>query len=75
MTIDLSSVKLMSDKLSIRLYNNKIDPSYNKIVAELDKKYIDCREKLIITLKSLNIHSTMIDFFPLHESKQGIIGT
>lgn len=71
----LSSVKLMSDKLSIRLYNNKIDPSYNKIVAELDKKYIDCREKLIITLKSLNIHSTMIDFFPLHESKQGIIGT
>ena len=71
----LSSVRLMTDKFRIRLYNNKINPSYNQIVAELDKKYIECREKLIITLKSLNIHSSMSNFCPLHESKKGIIGT
>ena len=71
----LSSVRLMSDKFSIRLYNDKINPSYNQIVAELDKKYIDCREKLIITLKSLNIHSSLTNFLPLHAKKQGIIGT
>ena len=65
----------MSNKFSLRPYNHEIKPSYNKIVAELDKKYIDCREKLILTLKSIDIHSSMNYFLPLHERNQGIIGT
>ncbi len=67
--------KLVCDKFRIRRYNNNMSPSYMIIVAELDKKYIDCRDKLIMTLNSINILSRIYYFPPLHKKRESMIGT
>ena len=45
------------------------------IVAELDKKYIECGSKLITILNSINILSRMYYPHPLHKKSKSVIET
>ena len=50
-------------------------PSFGIIVAELDDKYIDCKDKLIMILKSIDIF-TRVYYFPTLQNKvECLIGT
>ena len=71
----LSSERFVSEKLIIRRYNKQMRPSYKIIVAELNQKYIDCRDQLIRILNSIDILSRMYYFPPLHTKRKSIIGT
>ena len=71
----LCSERFVSDKLSIRRYNKKMRPSYKIIVAELNQKYIDCRDQLIKILNSIDILSRTYYSPPLHTKRKSIIGT
>ena len=50
-------------------------PSYKIIVAELNQKYIDCRDQLIQILNSIDILSRTYYFPPLHTKRKSIIAT
>ena len=71
----LSSERFVFDKLSIRRYDKQIRPSYKIIVAELNQKYIDCREQLIKILNSIDILCREYYFPPLHTKRVSMIGT
>ena len=71
----LSSERFVSDKLTIRRYSEVNRPSYKIIVAELNKKYIDCRDQLIKILNSIDILSRNYYFPPLHTKRKSIICT
>ena len=71
----LYSERFVSDKLTIRRYSKVNRPSYKIIVAELNKKYIDCRDQLIKILNSIDILSRNYYFPPLHTKRKSIICT
>ena len=71
----LSSERFVSDKLTIRRYKKHIRPSYKIILAELNPKYIDCRDQLITILNSMDILSRKYYFPPLHTKRKSIIAT
>ena len=71
----LSSERFVSDKLTIRRYKKDIRPSYKIILAELNPKYIDCRDQLITILNSIDILSRKYYFPPLHTKRKSIIAT
>tara|TARA_B100000700_G_C15018747_1_gene844611 strand:+ start:98 stop:1285 length:1188 start_codon:yes stop_codon:yes gene_type:complete len=71
----LSSERFVSDKLIIRRYDKQMRPSYKIIVAELNQKYIDCRDPLIKILNSIDIISKRYYSPPLHTKRKSIIGT
>ncbi len=71
----LSSERFVSEKLIIRGYNKQMRPSYKIIVAELNQKYIDCRDQLIKILNSIDILSRKYYFPPLHTKRKSIIAT
>ncbi|WP_269611105.1 aminotransferase class I/II-fold pyridoxal phosphate-dependent enzyme [Prochlorococcus marinus] len=71
----LSSERFVSEKLFIRRYNKKFRPAYKIILAELNPKYIDCRDELIRILNSIDILSRTYYFPPLHTKRKSLIAT
>ena len=56
-------------------YNEKLRPAYKIILAELNPKYIDCRDELIRILNSIEILSRKYYSPPLHTKRVSMIAS